>query len=81
MFPLFVEFVIAADGSQESVKLNRKHVPEVSQRTTVSLTAQRSLKWWNAATLQWLRPKCRMYFHYIYKASININFLIKITVN
>ena len=24
---------------------------------------------------------CRMYFHYIYKASININFLIKITVN
>ena len=24
---------------------------------------------------------CRMYFYYIYKASININFLIKITVN
>ena len=26
-------------------------------------------------------PWCRMYFHYIYKASINTNFLIKITVN
>ena len=24
---------------------------------------------------------CRMYFHYIYKTSININLFIKITVN
>ena len=27
------------------------------------------------------QSRCRMYFHYNYKASININFLIKVTVN
>ena len=58
--------------STKRIKFSWQHTSLRTTRTSWQHTSLRTTR------ISW---QCRMYVHYIYKASININFLIKITVN